>query len=420
MPSYNNAPAPERNPRLQVLQPYPFEKLKALFADLQTPPGRALIDLSVGEPRHAPPASVADLLAEGGAEVATYPTTAGTLTLRQAIADWLQWRFELAPVDPLSQVLPTLGSREALFAFAQAVIDGSRSSDLVVCQNPFYQIYEGAALLAGVQPYFVNALEDGQFRSDWQSVPPAVWQRTQLVFVCSPANPTGAVTTLAEWQTLFALADRYDFIIAADECYSDIYIDERTPPLGALQAAQLSGRADFSRLVVFGSLSKRSNVPGLRSGFAAGDAGLIAQFLRYRTYHGSAMSGLVQRISQSLWGDRTHVADNRARYAAKFSAFSEQLNPLLPVCLPDAGFYCWLQTPVDDRDFARGLYREQGVVVLPGSFLAREVHGINPGRNRIRVALVGSESEVREAAQRFVAYVGGLPSGNMHSAEVTH
>ena len=334
--------------------------------------------------------------------------TAGTPALREAIAAWLTRRHRLPALDPVTQLLPVLGSREALFAFAQTVVDASRPDATVVTPNPFYQIYEGAALLAGADTCCVNADPSQGFVHRWDAVPAEVWSRTQLLYVCSPDNPTGRVVDLATWQSLFELADRHGFVIASDECYSEIYFDEAHPPLGALAAAHASGRDRFSRLVVFGSLSKRSNAPGLRSGYVAGDAALLRAFLQYRTYHGSAMSGAVAAASIAAWRDEAHVRANRSAYAAKFLALQPKLDGALPCAMPEAAFYLWAQTPIDDAAFARRLLEEENVMVLPGSFLAREAHGVNPGRGRVRIALVATREECAEAVERIVAFTGRL------------
>jgi len=349
--------------------------------------------------------------------LSTYPATAGEPALREAIVAWLQRRYGVV-LNAATQVLPVNGSREALFALAQTVIDPTRAGATVVCPNPFYQIYEGAALLAGAQTAFANSDPARNFAADWGGIDEATWARTQLLYVCSPGNPTGAVMPLAEWQRLFELSDRYGFVIASDECYSEIYFGDE-PPLGGLQAAKALGRDDFRKLIAFTSLSKRSNVPGLRSGFVAGDAALIKAFLLYRTYHGSAMSPVVQRASIAAWGDEAHVVANRALYRAKFAAVTPLLAPVLDVALPDAGFYLWAGVPEskggtpgaagDDLAYARGLLAQYNVAVLPGSLLARVAQGINPGAGRIRMALVAGTEECTEAARRIVAYTQEHP-----------
>jgi N-succinyldiaminopimelate aminotransferase len=395
------------NPLLRLLKPYPFERLRALQADVTPNPARSRIDVSIGEPKHPTPPFILEALAQGAqTTLANYPTTIGSPALREAIAAWLTRRHALAHLDAATEVLPVLGSREALFAFGQTVIDGSRPAATVVVPNPFYQIYEGAALLAGATTYCVNARDDAGFAHDWDAVPPDVWARTHLLYVCSPDNPTGRVMPQAEWRALFALSDRYGFVIASDECYSEIHFDEAHPPLGALAAAQADGRDGYPRLVVFGSLSKRSNAPGLRSGYAAGDRALIAAFLRYRTYHGSAMSGAVAAASIAAWNDEAHVVQNRAAYRAKFAPLTPRLAEALPCAMPQAAFYLWARTPGDDAAFAKRLLAEQNVAVLPGSYLGRDVRGINPGAGRIRLALVPSLAECAEAVERIVACAG--------------
>ena len=396
------------NPRLALLQPYPFERLRGLYAGITPDPAKRAISLSLGEPKHPTPRLVVDALLAGAGALANYPTTLGPPALREAIAGWLARRHGLPALDPATQVLPVLGSREALFAFAQTVIDDTRPHATVVVPNPFYQIYEGAALLAGAQTYCVNADPAAGFAHRWSAVPADVWARTQLLYVCSPDNPTGRVLDLPGWRELFALSDRYGFVIASDECYSEMYFDESRPPIGALAAAQALGRDGFPRLVVFGSLSKRSNAPGLRSGYAAGDAALIKEFLLYRTYHGSAMSGAVAAASVAAWNDEAHVRANRAEYAAKFAQLQPQVASVLPCTMPDAAFYLWAQTPMDDAEFARRLFAEENVTVLPGSYVAREADGVNPGRHRIRLALVASQAECAEAVARVVAFAHRL------------
>jgi N-succinyldiaminopimelate aminotransferase len=396
------------NPRLDLLQPYPFERLRKLFANVTPDPSKRPIALSIGEPRHPTPRFVLETLAGAGAGLANYPMTAGAPALREAIAAWLVRRNRLPGLDPATQVLPTLGSREALFAFAQTVVDGSRPGATVVLPNPFYQIYEGAAILAGARPWFVNADPGRGFAHDWDSVPDDVWSRTQLLYVCSPDNPTGRVVAEDEWRRLFALADRHGFVIAADECYSEVYFDEDRPPLSALAAAQAAGRQDYRGLLVFGSLSKRSNAPGLRSGYVAGDAALVRAFLLYRTYHGSAMSPAVAAASIAAWNDEAHVVENRRKYAQKFAALAPRVAQVLPCTMPDAAFYLWAATPIDDTEFARRLYAEENVVVLPGSYLARDAGGANPGARRVRIALVAEEAECAEAIERIVAFAARL------------
>ena len=396
------------NPLLARLHPYPFERWRELTRDVVPNPALAAISLGIGEPRHATPALIEEALMRGLGGLSKYPSTLGEPALREAIAGWLQRRYGVA-VDPGTQVLPVTGSREALFAFAQTVIDPTRPGATVVCPNPFYQIYEGAALLAGAQTAFVPGDPARNFAAVWDAVDDATWARTQLLYVCSPGNPTGAVMPLAEWQRLFELSDRHGFVIASDECYSEIFFGDEAP-LGSLQAAQALGRGDFRRLVAFTSLSKRSNVPGLRSGFVAGDAALLKSFLLYRTYHGSAMSPLVQTASIAAWNDEAHVVANRARYRAKFAAVTPLLADVLDVKLPDAAFYLWAGVPSaggqpgDDIGYARALLAQYNVQVLPGSLLARAVDGVNPGQGRVRLALVAAEDECLEAARRIAQF----------------
>jgi N-succinyldiaminopimelate aminotransferase len=404
------------NPNLSLLQAYPFERLRQLFAPVTPTPAFAPISLGIGEPRHATPelikAAYCQAINDPQGGLAVYPATGGTPALRESMARWVQRRYGLK-LDAATQILPVNGSREALFALAQTVVNPSvrgaaGEAPLVVCPNPFYQIYEGAALLSGAQPYFVPSDPARNFAQDWDSVPAEVWARTQLLYVCSPGNPTGAVMPLDEWKKLFALSDRYGFVIASDECYSEIYFREE-PPLGGLEAAAKLGRTDFKNLISLTSLSKRSNVPGMRSGFVAGDAALIKQFLLYRTYHGSAMSTVVQTASIAAWDDEAHVRDNREQYRAKFAKVTPILSRVLDVALPDAGFYLWAGIDAarfgSDTDFARDLYATYNVTVLPGSYLAREARGFNPGANRIRMALVAETAECVEAAERIVQFV---------------
>ena len=392
------------NPLLQRLQPYPFERLKQLFSTVTPSAKYPPISLGIGEPRHATPQLVLDALAASTEALSSYPATAGLPALRQSCANWVQRRYGLA-LNPDNQILPINGSREALFAFAQTVVDGSKTGATVVCPNPFYQIYEGAALLAGAQAFYAPSDPALNFNVDWGKVPDEVWKNTQLLFVCSPGNPTGSVMPLDDWKTLFELSDRYGFVIASDECYSEIYFREE-PPLGGLEASYKLGRTDYKNLVAFTSLSKRSNVPGMRSGFVSGDANLLKQFLLYRTYHGSAMSGMVQAASIAAWNDEVHVVANRDMYRQKFAAVTPVLAKVLDVKLPDAGFYLWAGVPGgDDQAFARDLLAQYNVTVLPGSFLARESQGFNPGAGRIRMALVAETQECMQAAQRIVEFV---------------
>ncbi len=395
------------NPDLQRLHPYPFEKLRQLFADLRPPAARTPIALSIGEPRHPAPAFVAAALAAGLEGLSSYPATAGMPQLRAAIGRWLVGRFDLRGIDPDRQVLPVTGTREALFAFAQAVV-ARRPGSLVMSPNPFYQIYEGAALLAGATPHFINCTAENGFLPRFESVTAEQWRACQLLYICSPGNPSGAVLPLATLQELVALAREHNFVIASDECYSEIYGDEAAPPPGLLQACAAMGDDDYRNCVVFHSLSKRSNLPGLRSGFVAGDADVLADFLLYRTYHGCAMPPHHQLASIAAWEDEEHVRDNRRRYREKFAAVLAVLEGHLEVAAPDAGFYLWPQTPIPDTDFARELYAAEHVTVLPGRFLAREAGGINPGANRVRMALVAELEQCVEAAERIVDCVGRL------------
>ncbi|CAB5707508.1 LL-diaminopimelate aminotransferase [Delftia tsuruhatensis] len=395
------------NPLLSRLQPYPFERLRKLFAGVQPPADVRPISLGIGEPRHATPAFIEQALSTDLGGLARYPATAGEPALREACARWARQRYGIA-LDASTQVLPVNGSREALFAFTQVVIDAGQEGARVICPNPFYQIYEGATLLAGAQPYYAPSDPARNFAVDWDNVPAEVWEKTQLIFVCSPGNPTGAVMPLAEWEKLFALSDRYGFVIASDECYSEIYFDG-TAPLGGLEAAQRLGRTDYRNLMMFTSLSKRSNVPGLRSGFVAGDAALIKAFLLYRTYHGGAMSPVVQTASIAAWGDEAHVEENRRLYREKFGQVTPVLARVMDVRLPDASFYLWAGIPaslgLDDAQFARELYAATGVTVLPGSYLARDSNGRNPGAGRVRMALVAETSECLEAAHRIAQFI---------------
>jgi N-succinyldiaminopimelate aminotransferase len=403
----------QMNPELQKLQPYPFQKLAALFREVQASPKHRSISLSIGEPKHATPQFIRDALANNLDGLANYPTTMGSDALRNTIANWLAARHGIPAPDSKAQVLPVNGSREALFAFAQTIADRTKNDPVVVCPNPFYQIYEGAAFLAGATPFFLNNLPEDDFSLNFSQLPEAVWQRTQLIYVCSPGNPTGRVMPLEEWKTLFEMSDRYGFIIASDECYSEIYFSEQ--PLGALQAAHRLGRHDYKNLVMFSSLSKRSNVPGMRSGFVAGDAAAIEKFALYRTYHGSAMNPAIQAASIAAWQDEAHVAENRRLYAEKFAMVIKILKPVMPIAMPDAGFYLWInlsaagiRTPITDTAFAQALYRDYNVTVLPGSYLARSAQGVNPGKNFVRLALVASTKETVEAAQRIAAFVSTL------------
>ena len=393
------------NPHLDRLQPYPFAKLNALKRDIPTA-AKSPVTLDIGEPRHPPPESVVDAFIEHRHTLANYPLTRGNSILRQAIVNWLERRFRLSPdlLDSERHILPVNGTREALFAFAQAAIDDG-TQPLVFIPNPFYQIYEGAALLAGAEPYFMNISAASGFLPELESIPKAAWSRCQLFYLCSPGNPAGAVADISYLERLLTLAAEYDFIIASDECYSELYFDENAPPPGLLQAAVEMGNDTFEHCMVFHSLSKRSNLPGLRSGFVAGNAAIIERFLLYRTYHGCAMSPPVQAASTTAWQDEEHVIQNRALYRRKFDAVMDILQPVMQVHYPDAGFYLWPTTPLDDTEFTRELFAQQNVTVLPGSFLSREAHGINPGTNHIRMALVAEFEECVEAAQRIREFI---------------
>ncbi len=399
------------NPLLGKLHPYPFERLRALTKDIVPNPAYTPISLGIGEPKHPTPELIKQALTANLKGLASYPATAGEPALRQAIAAWVERRYRVR-VDPASQVLAVGGSREALFAIAQTVIDPTRPGATVVCPNPFYQIYEGAALLAGARVAYVNSDPKitglGNFAADWASVPEATWAATQLLYVCSPGNPTGAVMPLAEWERLFELSDRHGFVIASDECYSEIYFRDEAP-LGSLEAAAKLGRSDLRNLIAFTSLSKRSNVPGMRSGFVAGDAALLKQFLLYRTYHGNAMGPVVQQASIAAWNDEAHVVTNRDKYRAKFAQVTPVVAEVLEVALPDAGFYLWAKVRGGDVDFARGLLAQYNVAVLPGSLLARDTPAGNPGAGRVRLALVAEVDECLEAARRIVSYVKANP-----------
>ena len=396
------------NPDLQKLHPYPFEKLMQLKAGIAPPADKPHIALSIGEPKHAPPEFVKKEMLKQLDRMGSYPLSKGIGELREAIIQWLVQRFNLK-ADSLhanKHVLPVNGTREALFAFAQAAVDRSQHA-IVMMPNPFYQIYEGATLLAGAQPYYMNTTADNGYLPDLESIDPTTWQRCQLIYICTPGNPTGAVMNSEYLQRLIALADQHDFIIASDECYSEIYFDEQQPPTGLLQAAATMGRDDYARCIVFHSLSKRSNVPGLRSGFVAGDEKIIQQFLKYRTYHGCAMPEFVQYSSIALWQDEQHVKANRGLYREKFARVVNMLSGALNVTQPDAAFYLWPETPVDDETFARDLYAQQNVTVLPGSYLSRDNDG-NPGTDHVRIALVASVDECIDAAQRIVEFCKSL------------
>jgi N-succinyldiaminopimelate aminotransferase len=398
------------NANLLKLHAYPFERLTQLKTGIEPPPQLAHIALSIGEPKHPAPDFVKQILCDNIDQLAVYPTTKGSLALRQSIGQWLQQRFNLSAdqIDPERHILPVAGTREALFAFTQAVIDASVPTPVVVSPNPFYQIYEGATILAGAELYYLDTLVENDFIADVSQVPEAIWQRCQLLQLCSPGNPTGAVMSLEQYQQVIELADKYDFIVSSDECYSEVYFDESNPPLGLLEACQQLGRDDFARCVVFHSLSKRSNLPGLRSGFIAGDSTILEAFLRYRTYHGCALSMPVQAASIAAWSDEDHVIANRSLYREKFAAVTDILRGTLTFTEPSASFYLWPQTPIDDAQFAQGLYQQQNVTVLPGSYLSRTTDTGNPGKNHVRMALVAELDQCIEAAQRIKQYVESL------------
>ncbi|MFN3579976.1 MAG: succinyldiaminopimelate transaminase [Pseudomonas sp.] len=397
------------NTDLERLQPYPFEKLRALLADVTPNPDLPPVALSIGEPKHPSPAFVLETLTRHLDQAAVYPSTLGIPALREGIARWLERRFALGQgkIDPATQILPVNGTREALFSFTQAMVKRDPAG-LVVSPNPFYQIYEGAAFLAGVEPHYLACDAENGFVPDFDQVPADIWQRCQVLFICTPGNPTGAVMSLTTLEKLIGLADRYDFIIASDECYSEIYAPNGQAPIGLLQACAAMGREDYRRCVVFHSLSKRSNLPGLRSGFVAGDAKLLAPYLTYRTYHGCAMPVQTQHASLSAWNDESHVEANREQYQAKFDAVLEILGEVMDVQRPDAGFYLWPRTPIDDQSFTRRLLAEQNVAVVPGSFLSREIDGYNPGAGRVRMALVAPLADCVEAARRIRTFIGSL------------
>ncbi|WXL27184.1 succinyldiaminopimelate transaminase [Ectopseudomonas mendocina] len=398
------------NDALNQLQPYPFEKLRALLGTVQAPADKTPIALSIGEPKHPAPAFVAEALSTNLGQLSVYPTTLGIPALREAMAAWAGRRFGLTTgaVDPARHILPVNGTREALFAFTQAVIKRSAPGEapgLVVSPNPFYQIYEGAAFLAGAEPHYLPCLEAHGFNPDFDAVSDDIWQRCQILFLCSPGNPTGALIPVETLKKLIALADKFDFVIAADECYSELYFDEENPPAGLLTACAELGRSDFKRCVVFHSLSKRSNLPGLRSGFVAGDADILKAFLLYRTYHGCAMPVQTQLASVAAWNDETHVKANRDMYREKFDAVLAILEDVMDVKRPDGGFYLWAKTPTDDETFTRELFAHEHVTVVPGSYLSRNVNGTNPGAGRVRMALVAPLAECVEAAQRIRAFI---------------
>ena len=394
------------NPDLSRLHPYPFQKISELYKGV-IPVDKPLVSLAIGEPKHATPKLILDALEQNLSGFSSYPLTAGRLDLRIAISNWLKKRFSLTEInlDPEKHILPVNGTREALFAFAQAVVDKSKNNPKVLMPNPFYQIYEGAALLAGAEPVFLSCTEATNFLPDFDAVSAKTWDDCQMIYLCSPGNPTGAVIKEAQIRQLLELAEKHDFIIASDECYSEIYFDEDKPPLGLLEVAAKAGNTEFKRCVVFHSLSKRSNAPGLRSGFVAGDAEILKQFLLYRTYHGCAMSEPIQLASIAAWNDEKHVQENRKLYRQKFDAVLEILKPVMTVEKPEAGFYLWPDVKMNDEVFTREIYAQQNLKVVPGSYLARMANGSNPGENRIRMALVASLEECIEAANRIVSFV---------------
>jgi N-succinyldiaminopimelate aminotransferase len=396
------------NPSLNLLHPYAFERLNEVLRGVEPNPAYTPIKLYIGEPKHPTPQFIKDALTGSLDQLAIYPTTLGLPSLREAIAQWMDRRYGLPGIDPSTQIIPVNGSREALFGFAQVVIDRTRPSPVVVMPNPFYQIYEGAALLGGARPEYLHTTEQNGYSPDLHELPPSVWETTQLVYVCSPGNPTGTVMTLEDWRQLFELSDRYGFVIASDECYSEIYFDESAPPLGGMQAARRLGRDDFARLVMFSSLSKRSNAPGLRSGFVAGDASILKPYLLYRTYQGGAMPPANFAASVLAWQDEAHVIENRRLYREKFDAVLGIFKDCVRVERPEAAFYLWMRTPIPDTEFARRLYAEYNVSVLPGSFMARTARAINPGENFVRIALVASTAECVDAATRIRAFYEGL------------
>ncbi len=399
----------DMNSRLKKLQPYPFEKLRTLL-EQDSSISRydfSSINLSIGEPKHAAPPAVIKALCENLGGISIYPSTKGDLRLRTVIARWLTFRYSIPILDPEKQILPVLGSREALFSFVQLIVEPKEQDAIIICPNPFYQIYEGAALLAGAKPYYIYSNPKKNFGFDWQSISKKSWSKTKLIFICSPGNPTGYIMNLNDWKTIFELSDKYGFVVASDECYSEIY-DERNPaPLGALQASYFLGKTDYSNLIVFSSLSKRSNVPGLRSGFVAGDPKIIDKFLLYRTYHGSAMSPIVTEASIAAWKDEHHVKENRKLYTEKFDKVIPILEKVLPIRKPQASFYLWIETPIPDTKFTRELYKETAVIVLPGSFITRYVDSEDSDikKSYIRIALVSPIKECVEAAERISQFL---------------
>jgi N-succinyldiaminopimelate aminotransferase len=397
------------NPNLDPLHPYPFEKLKQLKQGITPPVDKAHIALSIGEPKHPTPSLIHDVLKNQLEGIGKYPTTKGIPELREAISDWISRRFDIPAhhIDAETQIIPVSGTREALFSFTQAVIDSSKRP-VVIMPNPFYQIYEGAALIAGAEPYYLNTTEASGYLPDFDSVPEAIWQRCQLIFICSPGNPTGTVISKEDHQKLITLAHQHDFIIASDECYSEIYNDEDNPPQGLLQTAYATGQQSFDRCVIFHSLSKRSNAPGLRSGFVAGDATILQRYFQYRTYQGCALPLPAQHASIAAWNDEAHVAENRVLYREKFTAFVGILSGTCAINKPPASFYIWLKTPIEDTEFAQQLFEHENITVLPGSYLSRDTDGSNPGENHVRIALVAPLNECIEAANRIKHFINTI------------
>jgi len=398
------------NPDLAHLQPYPFEKLASLKQGITPPQGLNHIALSVGEPKHPTPSFITETLIEHLHGLGQYPSTKGIESLRVTIAHWLANRFSIDQknIDPSCHILPVSGTREALFSIAQCIVDRSLPSALVAMPNPFYQIYEGAALLAGATPYFINCDANNGYLPDYEKVDETTWKNCQLLYLCNPGNPSGAVHSPQQLKDLITLAHRYDFVIAADECYSEIYPNEQHKPTGLLEASEQMGNPNFSRCIVFHSLSKRSNAPGLRSGFVAGDSKILQHYFNYRTYHGCTLSVPTQHASIAAWNDEQHVEKNRQLYRQKFTDVLSVLNGSLNVSAPDAGFYLWAQTPIADDEFARQLYQQQNITVLPGSYLSRTTARGNPGKNHVRMALVAPVQECLEAAQRIKQFIQSL------------
>ncbi len=394
------------NNQLSHLQPYPFEKLKLLFENICPNKNFSPISLGIGEPKHSTPSLIKDAIVSNLSDLEYYPITSGSISIRSSICSWLERRYELPKLDPSIHVLPLNGSREGLFSITQTLV-GHKENSIVVCPNPFYQIYEGAAIMAGAKTYFINSNTKEEFTKNLQNITKKIWESVEILFICSPSNPTGIVTDLKTWDIIFSLSEKYQFTVISDECYSEIYFDDKKP-LGALQAANFMGR-DFDRLVIFTSLSKRSNVPGMRSAFVAGDPQIIKKFLLYRTYHGSAMNPCIQKASIAAWNDELHVKENREKYVKKFNRVIPVLSDVLTVNMPEASFYLWAKVnkliDISDTEFAKYLYEEYNVTVLPGSFIARKINGINPGKNFIRMALVADEEECLEAADRIVKFI---------------